>query len=626
MALEIDLSKQVGNQALLSNGLPSLGADLWEDLARRAVVGVFRVTTQGHFLWVNRKMAQIFGYRSEDDFLSSVTNAEDLWVRPEDRRIMMAEMNVHGSVSSVEAQAKRADGGTIWICISARTVEGSSGFVNEGFIQDITDSKKAEAALYESERRFRTLIEQAGDGFFVHDYEGRIYDVNQEACRSLGYRREDLLKMNIADIDVEVSESRHRYRFWEQLTSGGYITFEGTQRHKDGRTFPVEVRLSRLDFADQNLLLSLTRDVTERKRAENRLREAFEEINELKNQLDQENTFLREEIKARYRHEEIVGETRAIQSVLAMAKRVATGDTSVLILGETGTGKELLARAIHNMSPRKARSIIKVNCAALPATLIETELFGHEKGAFTGAAAKRIGRFEAANHSTLFLDEIGDLPLDLQAKLLRVLEDHSFERLGSTRTISVNVRVIAATNVNLGAQVKSRSFRSDLFYRLNVFPITMPPLRDRREDIPPLVRSFVQEFSQSMGKSIRHIPSGTMELLTAQDWPGNVRQLRNVIERGMILTDGDTLTPNLFESENDAQTNEQLLDEIVRNHILQTLKKSQGRVSGPQGAAKLLGLKVSTLRSKMRKLNIIKNDSPSASWRKRVTRSSDSGS
>jgi transcriptional regulator with GAF, ATPase, and Fis domain len=377
----------------------------------------------------------------------------------------------------------------------------------------------------------------------------------------------------------------------------------------------VEVRLSRLDFAGQSLLLSLTRDVTERKQAENKLKSAFEEIRELKNQLEQENTFLREEIEVRYRHEEIVGESQAIRRVLAAAERVAREDTCVLILGETGTGKELLARAIHNMSPRKGRSMIKVNCAALPATLIERELFGHEKGAFTGATAKQIGRFEAAHQSTLFLDEIGDLPLDLQAKLLRVLEDHRFERLGSTQTISADVRVIASTNANLADQVQNKSFRRDLYYRLNVFPITMPPLRERREDIPLLVWALVKEFSQSMGKSIKHIPGKTMELFKRQDWPGNIRQLRNVIERGMILTDGHTLTANLFENEGDAGSDEQLLNDVIRNHILQALKRTRGTISGPNGAARLLGLKVSTLRSKMQKLDIVRQDSAPRGWR-----------
>ncbi len=616
MTEEIKRLKEENNRLLSSNAQLSSEAKLWKDLVAHAVLGVFRVTLQGQFHWVNRKMAEIFGYESEKAFLASVTNARELWVHPEDRHLMVAEMSSRGFVDSVEAQAKRMDGETIWISISAHPAKTADGhIVSEGFVQDITASKKAEATLHESESRFRTLVEQAGDAFFVHDYAGHIYDVNQEACRSLGYDRHELLKMNIADIDLEVSQSRHRNRFWERLASGEYITFEGTQRRKDGRTFPVEVRLSRLDFLNQSLLLSLTRDVTERKRAENKLKSALEEIRKLKNQLEQENTFLREEIEVRYRHEDIVGETLPIKKVLAAAEKVAGKDTCVLILGETGTGKEILARAIHNMSPRKGRSMIKVNCAALPATLIEGELFGREKGAFTGATAKQIGRFEAANQSTLFLDEIGDLPLDLQAKLLSVLQDHRFERLGSAQTISVDVRVIAATNSNLADQVKLKKFRRDLYYRLNVFPITMPTLRERQEDIPLLVWAFVKEFSQSMGKSIKYIPNKTMELLKAQDWPGNVRQLRNVIERAMILTSGDTLTVGLLETEDCIQTDEQLLDDVIRNHILHTLRKSRGRISGPGGAARLLGLKVSTLRSKMQKLNIVRLDSSPSTWR-----------
>ena len=272
-----------------------------------------------------------------------------------------------------------------------------------------------------------------------------------------------------------------------------------------------------------------------------RLRAALREITELKNRLEKENVHLRREIELKYRHETIVGESSLIKKMLHEAERVAKGDTYVLIQGETGTGKELLARAIHNMSPRKGRSMVTVNCAALPPTLIESELFGREKGAFTGAVSRQQGRFEAANGSTLFLDEIGDLPLELQAKLLRVLEDGRFERLGSSETISVDVRVIAATNQDLADLVKERRFRRDLYYRLNVFPIFVPPLRDRREDIPLLVWAFVRELEQSMGKTITNIPKRTMDLLRDYSWPGNVRELRNVVERAMILTTGTTL-------------------------------------------------------------------------------------
>jgi formate hydrogenlyase transcriptional activator len=510
-------------------------------------------------------------------------------------------------VDGAEIRVQRQDGRIIWIGISSRKIEQPLGkTVFDGFITDITDRKQAEESLQESEKRFRLLVEQAGDAFFVHNYAGRIFDVNKQACTTLGYSREELLNMTISDVDIEVKKKKHRPRFWERLTSGEYMTFEGLQMRKDGSTFPVEVRLGRLDIGEQKLLLSLTRDITERKRAENELKKAFQEITDLKNLFEKENIHLRREIELKYRHEKIVGESKAIKRVLHEAENVAKEETYVLIQGETGTGKELLARGIHNLSRRKGRPMISVNCAALPPTLIESELFGREKGAFTGAISKQVGRFEAANGSTLFLDEIGDLPQDLQVKLLRVLQDGQFERLGSSVTISVDVRVIAATNQDLGDLVRDKKFRKDLYYRLNVFPITVPPLRERREDIPLLVWAFVKEFEQSMGKTITNISRKTMDLLQSYSWPGNVRELRNVIERAMILTTGPYLHIDRIDGADSAVGREQggTLNEIERNHIIRTLENTGWRVSGKKGAAQLLGFKESTLRSRMLKLGI----------------------
>ena len=314
-------------------------------------------------------------------------------------------------------------------------------------------------------------------------------------------------------------------------------------------------------------------------------------------------------MEIRYRHKEIVGESQAIKKVLMAAERVAKENTCVLLTGETGTGKEILARAIHNLSPRKGRSMIRVNCAALPGSLIESELFGREKGAFTGAASRQVGRFEAADNSTIFLDEIGDLPMELQAKLLRVLEDGTFERLGSPKTTSVNVRVIAATNHNLAELVKNEMFRRDLYYRLNVFPIVVPPLRERKEDIPLLVWAFVGEFSQSMGKSIKTIPKKTMEELQSSHWTGNVRELKNVIERGMIMSSGPSLQIELQQVTDTTTVKNMSLEDMEREHIKQVLLTTGWRVSGNNGASRILGLKDSTLRSRMLKLGIIRPSS-----------------
>jgi PAS domain S-box-containing protein len=515
-------------------------------------------------------------------------------------------MKSKGFIENFEVRFTRPDGEKLWCSISSREIQGeSSDTVYEGFIFDITERKLALQSLYESEKRFRTLVEQATETFFIHDYDGNIIEVNQHGCRSLGYSRDELLKKTIADIDIYPRQSKEeKTKFWKTLLPGEAVNFESVHLRSDGVAFPVEVRLGRLDMGEKKLLLSLCRDITERNRKNEELEKAFEEIKQLKDQLEKENIHLREEIELKYRYKQIVGDSRSIKKVLGMAEKVAPQDTCVLILGETGTGKELLARAIHNISPRKGRPMITVNCAALPATLIESELFGREKGAFTGAHIRQLGRFDAAHESTIFLDEIGDLPLELQAKLLRVLQEGQFERLGSTETIKVNVRTIAATNCDLGKLANEGKFRKDLYYRLNVFPITLPPLRERKEDIPLLIWAFVNEFCQSMGKQITKISSDTMNMLSQYPWPGNVRELRNVIERAMIMSDGPTLSLDKLEASTDGAELNLTLDEIQKTHIKRVLQRVGWRVSGNKGAAKILGLKPTTLEARMKKLGI----------------------
>jgi PAS domain S-box-containing protein len=351
-------------------------------------------------------------------------------------------------------------------------------------------------------------------------------------------------------------------------------------------------------------LMGVSLDITERKQMEGELRESLREIEALKQQLERENIYLQEEVKLLDEHKEIVGQSSAIKKILAQAEQVAQTDSTVLILGETGTGKELLARAIHRMSSRKDRPLVTVNCASLPPTLIESELFGRERGAYTGALTRMVGRFELADGSTLFLDEIGELPLDLQSKLLRVLEEGKFERLGSTKSMQVDVRIIAATNRNIEQEVEHGKFRQDLFYRLNVFPIVIPPLRKRPEDIPLLVRAVVKEFQKKVGKEIESIPKKTMQALQSYSWPGNVRELRNVIEHAMILSKDKTLyvqLPNRASSKIMAAGN---LEDVERSHIVAVLEKTGWRIAGQGGAAEVLGLKRTTLQAKMKKLGI----------------------
>src|SRR6266478_2980188 len=354
---------------------------------------------------------------------------------------------------------------------------------------------------------------------------------------------------------------------------------------------------------------------------------AFKEIESLKNKLAEEKLYLEEEIRSEFNFEEIIGESPALKRALAQVELAAPAGTTVLLLGETGTGKELFARAIHNLSPRRDRTFVKINCAAIPSGLLESELFGHERGAFTGAIIQKIGRFELADRGTLFLDEVGDLPLELQPKLLRVLQEQEFERLGGNRTQRVDVRVVAATNTDLSSRVAERSFRSDLYYRLNVFPIQIPALRERAEDLPLLVRYFVQRFSRQLNKGVEYIPADAMDALTHYSWPGNVRELENLIERAVLLSPGKELRipfaelKSNFISSASAATDPSsshvsltssasltspisTLEEAERQHILRALKQTQWRIAGPKGAAVLLDIKRTTLQARMRKLGI----------------------
>src|SRR6266496_2628615 len=338
---------------------------------------------------------------------------------------------------------------------------------------------------------------------------------------------------------------------------------------------------------------------------------AYREISELKDKLAQEKLYPEEQIRSEMNFAKIVGKSSALRKVLKQVETVAPTDSTVLICGETGAGKELIARAIHDLSMRKSKAFVKLNCAAIPTGLLESELFGHEKGAFTGAIAQRIGRFELANGGTVFLDEVGEIPLDLQTKLLRVLQEREFERLGSSRTLRTDARLIAATNRELGALVDEQKFRADLFYRLNVFPIHVPSLRERPEDIPLLVRHFVEHYARRMKRNIETIPSETMEALTRYGWPGNVRELQNLMERAVILSPGSVLRVPLDALRGDTAATQQpgkarTLAEAERNHIVETLTDTKWVVAGARGAAARLGMNRSTLQFRMQKLGIVR--------------------
>ncbi len=479
-----------------------------------------------------------------------------------------------------------------------------------------------EAHAHRAEAQYRALVEQIPAVTFMAPLDGSTSElyVSPQIEELLGFSAQEWLEDPFLwyrqlhpDDQVRWTES-----FATTCFSGERFRAEFRFLARDGRVVWVhgEAKLVMDENGVPSFLHGVAFDITERKRAEEATRAAYEEIRRLTDQLRADNVYLQEEIKLKCNFGEIVGQTPAIRKVLHQVEQVAGTSATVLLVGETGTGKELLARAIHSGSPRRGRPMLTLNGAALPATLIESELFGHEKGAFTGALARQIGRFEQADGSTLFLDEIGELPLEAQVKLLRVLQYGQFERLGSTRTLLTNVRIIAASNRDLEIMVKEGRFREDLFYRLNVFPIRLPALRERVDDIPVLVWSFVREFGRTMGRKIDSIPRETMEMLKRYSWPGNIRELRNVIERAMIVSQGPTLQVELpslavtaslapaSSSGGAAATNGMTLDDTQRSQILAVLKQTGWRVSGKNGAAEILGLKPTTLESRMAKLGI----------------------
>ena len=467
--------------------------------------------------------------------------------------------------------------------------------------------------------RLSHVLELLPDPAIVLREDREIVFANRLAENLLGYAEGELLGQPLETIVPEPC--------WDQYAEGSADPFAVPPRQrmasrlslsalcKDGRELPVEISFSPLETAEGLLLVASLRDTSAQRQVESDLRSALANVERLRDRLAAENVYLREETQRAGGHEKIVGKGRALRFLLQQIEQVAETDATVLILGETGTGKELVARAIHAHSRRKDRPLIVMNCAALTSSLIESELFGHEAGAFTGALARKIGRFELADGGTIFLDEIGELPLELQAKLLRVIQEGFFWRLGSGQPTQVDVRVIAATNHNLQRAMVENKFRSDLYFRLAVFPIETPPLRARREDIPLLVWHFISQKQAKLGKRIEQISSATMDHLAAYPWPGNIRELENVLERALIISTGSTLLveplldavePYLAEAprRGTAAAPSGVINDVVREHILSVLDQCSWRIKGTGAAAERLGIKPSTLRYRMKTLGI----------------------
>ena len=578
----------------------------------QAAVGIAHVGIDGRWLRVNDRLCAILGYaRGElmESTFQDLTYPEDLAT---DLSFVRQLLSGTLKTYTMEKRYFRKDRSVLWANLTVSLVRNAAGeprhFIS--VVEDIGERKRAEVALRASEARLAAGTELAGLGYYEVDYAAKTCFLDER------FRQ-------ICGMPAEVRQGLEPVQFWLKRVHPDDLQRIGEDRQKlhDGlldcmaseyrylhpiageKWFHHSARIQSRGPAGVNTF-GVLRDITERKRAEQALLTSYAEIERLKDQLQAESDYLKAEIKVTQSHGEVIGKSPAIRKVLSQAEQVAPTDSSVLIRGETGTGKELIAQTIHRFSPRSHRVMVKLNCAALPSALVESELFGREKGAYTGALMRQAGRFEAADGSTLFLDEIGELSLEVQAKLLRVLQDGRFERLGSPKSMQVNVRVIAATNRDLSAEVRKGTFRADLYYRLNVFPIRVPPLRERPEDIPLLVWAFLEEFSSRMGKQITQVPRKTMELLQHHPWPGNVRELRNVLEHGAIITTGNTLGVPLLEQSIAEPNDSKSLADLEHDHILKVLERTAWRIKGPHGAAVILGLNPSTLYHRMRKLGI----------------------
>ena len=512
----------------------------------------------------------------------------------------------------VETEERRLDGDPVFIEGDYICLYDADGRITGhfGIQRDVTERRRAveqrerelemqvavrTAELAISEHRTRAILSAMPDLVFLIDEDGRYVEILSASSRLLVKAADDLKDRLFHEVfpkptaDAFLNLVRSTLQTGSLQTMEYQLTVPAGDRWFEGRTAVLPV-----DITEKRCVVFSARDITDTKRAE---------------ELERQNVYLREELNLGRTFGDIIGASEAMRAVFKSIEMVAPTDSTVLILGETGTGKELMASAIHEASRRRRAVMVKVNCAALPPTLIESELFGHERGAFTGAMQQKKGRFELAHHGTIFLDEIGELPLEMQVKLLRVLQEQELERVGGTQTVKVDVRVVAATNQDLSASVREGKFRADLFYRLNIFPVRVPPLRERVNDIPLLASHFVRLFAARMGRPARRLSPSTLEHLTQNEWPGNVRELANVLERAVILCNGTVIQDEHIGSLTTGDAAQPAVDfptleEVERQHLLRALEQTGGVLAGPNGAARLLGLSRSTAWSRMRKLGI----------------------
>lgn len=562
---------------------------------------IFWETEDGRFMYANDAVHRSLGYSQQE--VKSI-KVQDLVYdySEENRKTAWAHLRKNGE-ATIEIDLKAKDGGRVTVFCSMSLIRYKGQEINCIFARDWRIKKARDKQL----RLSQVTLDNAADMIFWVTRQGHLAYVNERVYEQLGYSSFDYWADFFPESDLST--------LWVKLKAKGRMEWETSLRRSDGSEFPAEVQMGFVDFEDVEYGCAFVRDISTRQQRSEALQQALSKVQELSDQLKRENTLLKAEIDLVANFNEIITEDKRYKRVLQQVEQVAHTEATVLLIGETGTGKELLARSIRKLSARHDKPMIKVNCAALPKELIESELFGHEKGAFTGAYERKKGRFELADGGTLFLDEIGEMPLELQTKLLRVLQEGEFERVGGTETLSSDVRVIAATNRNLMEMVHKGAFREDLYYRLNVFPIHNIPLRDRREDIPLLVRFFTKKYAEKAGKKIEHIPQSGLDKLLQYEFPGNIRELENIVERAVILSADDSLNlEDSFNAEAEQSSRQtesntfKSFEEMQREYIIEALQRCNWRISGPKGAARLLQLNSRTLASKMRRLGIRRKD------------------
>lgn len=576
--------------------------------------GAICTDSGGQILMVNPALEELLDYTEEElqgKHLTYILPASDITSTKNTALLVSASTDRE---TSFEVNIRKKDNSEFPAEIRQSKVENETGKIICRFhlIHDVSTRKEIKDSLEWLEVKFKTIADFAYNWECWTNLDGSFKYISPSCERITGYKVDDFMTNPNLYYEIILPEDQPKWEAHhkDSQTNQGRRDLQFRITRRDGQIRWLEHCCQSVTDSNGNLLgyRSSNRDITRQKNFETELQLTLIELGQLKEKLEAETAILREEVKIFRGYEEIVGNSNALKYVLFKIEQIASTDTSALLLGETGTGKELFARAIHKTSIRSAKPLVTINCATLPANLIESELFGHEKGSFTNAHTRQIGRFELANKGTIFLDEIGELPLELQPKLLRVLQEGEFERLGGAKTFKVDVRVIAATNRDLEEDVQKGLFRKDLWYRLNVFPITAPPLRDRDGDVLQLVQHFMNRFSRKFGKKIKTIPQKTRDQLEDYSWPGNIRELENVIERAVINSSGPKLilAEDLNHVATEIETSLPTLEEVERNYILSVLKKTNWKVSGKNSAAEILGLKRSTLRARMDKYQIQK--------------------